>query len=260
MPGTSEKGRSLEELIKTNTRIAPYTYASGIKYVIDGSPFEQTALMTKPYPDRSDWYGKLDFPVDTIKQILKEALTGDRQLAMHIVGDSATNVVLDLMKGLASNEQWKKKRVRIEHAVGVTSESAAKEVRDMGIVTVHTPQYGVRLPLHTWLQMGIHIAVGPDAVINPFLGIMFMTTQQTDPKENLTREQAVIAYTKGSAYAEFKEKEKGTLAKGMLADLAVLSQDIFTIPAQQLPATHSLMTIIDGKVIYQSSESMSASK
>jgi len=89
---------------------------------------------------------------------------------------------------------------------------------------------------------------------------MFMTTQQTDPKENLTREQAVIAYTKGSAYAEFKEKEKGTLAKGMLADLAVLSQDIFTIPADQLPATHSLMTIIDGKVAYESSGSMSSSE
>ena len=260
MPGTTEKGRSLEELIKTNTGIAPYTYASGIKYVIDGTTIEQNALMTKPYQGRSDWYGRLNFPVDTVKQILKEALTSDRQLAMHIVGDSATNVVLGLMKELATNEQWKKKRVRIEHAVGVTSESAAKDVRNMGIVLVHTPQYGQGLPLHSWLLMGIHIAVGPDAVINPFLGIMFMTTQQTDPKENLTREQAVIAYTKGSAYAEFKEKEKGTLAKGMLADLAVLSQDIFTIPADQLPATHSLMTIIDGKVAYESSGSMSSSE
>ena len=62
-------------------------------------------------------------------------------------------------------------------------------------------------------------------MLNPFLGVKFMTTQQTDPNENLTREQAVIAYTKGSNYAEFAEKDKGTLAKGMVADLAVLSQD-----------------------------------
>ncbi|MDB5280633.1 MAG: nfdA 1, partial [Ferruginibacter sp.] len=110
-------------------------------------------------------------------------------------------------------------------------------------------------PLHDWRLMGIPIAVGPDAVINPFLGIMFMTAQQANPKENLTREQAVIAYTKGSAYAEFAENDKGRLTKGMLADLAVLSQDIFTVPAQQLAATYSLMTIIDGKIKYQQAKS-----
>jgi predicted amidohydrolase YtcJ len=116
---------------------------------------------------------------------------------------------------------------------------------------VHTPQYGMANPLRDWVAMGIKIAIGPDAMINPFLNIMIMTTRQTDPKENMTREQAVIAYTKGAAYAEFTEKNKGTLAKGMLADLAVLSQDIFAIPSQQLPATYSVMTIIDGKIRYQ---------
>ncbi|WP_276500124.1 amidohydrolase family protein [Terrimonas pollutisoli] len=61
----------------------------------------------------------------------------------------------------------------------------------------------------------------------------------------------MIAYAKTNAYAEFKEREKGMLKKGMLADLAVLSQDIFTIPAEQLPATVSVLTIIDGKIVYQ---------
>ncbi|MDB5280200.1 MAG: amidohydrolase, partial [Ferruginibacter sp.] len=260
MPGTSEKGRSLEEWSGIRKQIAPYTYVSGIKYVIDGTPFEQTALMTKPYPNKDNWYGRLDFPLDTIKQILKEALTSDRQLMMHIVGDSATNIVLGLMKELASNDQWRKKRVRIEHGVGVVTENAAKAVRDMGIIIVHTPQYGMTSPLHDWRLMGIPIAIGPDAVINPFLGIMFMTAQQANPKENLTREQAVIAYTKGSAYAEFAEKAKGMLTKGMLADLAVLSQDIFTVPAQQLAATYSLMTIIDGKIKYRQAKSSSLFK
>jgi predicted amidohydrolase YtcJ len=124
----------------------------------------------------------------------------------------------------------------------------------MGIIIVHTPQYGMGSPLHKWLSTGIHIAVGPDALINPYLNILMMTTQQANPSENLTREQAVIAYTHEAAYAEFAEKEKGTLAKGMLADIAVLSQDIFTIPAQQLPATVSVMTVIDGKIVYQSSQ------
>jgi predicted amidohydrolase YtcJ len=260
MPGSTEMGRSLREWSNTYTQITPASYISGIKYIIDGTSLEQSALMTKPYPNRKDWYGRLDYPVDTIKQILKEALTSDRQLMMHIVGDSATNIVLALMKDLGSSDQWKKKRVRIEHGVGVVTEQTAKAISDMGIVIVHTPQYGMGSPLHDWLSMGIQIAVGPDGVINPYLGILFMTTQQKNPKENLTREQAVVAYTKGSAYAEFAEKDKGRLAKGMLADFAVLSQDVFVVPAQQLAATHSVMTVIGGKIIYQSSESTSSSK
>ena len=102
--------------------------------------------------------------------------------------------------------------------------------------------------------MEIDIAIGPDAVINPYLGIMIMTSQQVNPRENISREQAVIAYTKGSAYAEFAEKTKGTLSKGMFADLAVLSQDIFTIPTQQLPATISVLTMVGGKIVYEVSK------
>jgi predicted amidohydrolase YtcJ len=254
MPGSNEKGRSLEEWNNKNTQITPLTYVSGIKYIIDGTPLEQAALMTRPYPNRSNWYGRLNFPSDTIKQILKEALTSDRQLMMHIVGDSATKVVLRLMKQTASNEQWKRKRVRIEHGTGILTEAAAKDVKDMGMVLIHTPQYGMDIPLHSRMRMEIDIAIGPDAVINPYLGIMIMTSQQVNPRENISREQAVIAYTKGSAYAEFAEKTKGTLSKGMFADLAVLSQDIFTIPTQQLPATISVLTMVGGKIVYEVSK------
>lgn len=256
MPGTSEKGRSLQEWNNDTAQITKYTYTTGIKYVIDGTSLEQTALMTKPYANRSNWYGRLNFPVDTIRQILKEALTSKRQLMLHIVGDSATKIILGLMKELASDAEWKQRRVRIEHGVGITTDGAAKDVRDMGIVIVHTPQYGMTTSLHDWVSMSIPVAVGPDDVINPFLAILTMTTQQKNPKQNLTREQAVIAYTKGSAYAEFAEKEKGTLAKGMLADLTVLSQDIFTVPAQKLPASYSLMTVVDGKIVYKGSEGL----
>lgn len=259
MPGSTVMGRSLSEWNNQNTNISPLTYVSGIKYVIDGTPFEQTALMTKPYPNSNHWYGRLNYPIDTIKQILKEALT-NRQLMMHIVGDSATRIVLQLMKETASDEQWKRKRVRIEHGFGVRTEAVAKEVKDLGIILVHTPQYGINIPLRSRMEMGIPIAVGPDAVINPYLNIMIMTSQQSDPKENISREQAVIAYTRGSAYAEFAETKKGMLAKGMLADLAILSQDIFTVPAQQLPATQSVLTIIDGKIVDQQPNGSSAKR
>lgn len=250
MPGSTEFGRSLMEWNHPDSHITPLTYVSGIKYVIDGTSLEQTALMTKPYPNRTNGYGRLNFPLDTVKQILKEALVTNRQLMMHIVGDSSIKVVLRLMKQMASDNRWKEKRIRIEHGVSVLTDEVIKEVNDMGIIIVHTPQYGMRSPLQKWLSTGIHLAVGPDALINPYLNILMMTTRQVNSKENLTREQAVIAYTLGSAYAEFAENYKGTLTPGKLADIAVLSQDIFTIPAQQLPATHSVLTIIDGKIVY----------
>ena len=80
---------------------------------------------------------------------------------------------------------------------------------------------------------------------------MMCTAMQADSTENVSREKAVIAYTKTNAYAEFAEKEKGTLMPGMLADLAVLSQNICRIPAQQLPSIKSVLTMIDGKIVYQ---------
>ena len=80
---------------------------------------------------------------------------------------------------------------------------------------------------------------------------MFAEMHPNNPGEAITREQALIAYTRGSAYAEFAEREKGTIARGMLADIAVLSQDIFTVAASELPGTESLLTIIDGRVAYE---------
>jgi predicted amidohydrolase YtcJ len=99
------------------------------------------------------------------------------------------------------------------------------------------------------LAAGIPLAFGSDGPSNPFLNIMFAITHPNNPSEAITREQAVVAYTRGSAYAEFAEREKGTLAPGMLADLAVLSQDIFTVPPPALPATTSVLTMIGGKIV-----------
>jgi predicted amidohydrolase YtcJ len=113
--------------------------------------------------------------------------------------------------------------VRIEHGeFSVVNESDLKTLHDPGIIIVQ----------------------------NPFLNIMMATLHANNPKEAISVEQAVTAYTFGSAYAEFKEKEKGTLTKGKLADLAILAQDIFTIKPNQLPATTSILTIVGGKIVY----------
>jgi predicted amidohydrolase YtcJ len=251
-PLSTFNGRVLSEWKHDNAHPTVLTSISGIKYLIDGTPLEQNSLFKKPYSEGGTWYGHLDYPVDTIKQFLKEALTTNRQLMMHITGDSSMAIVLSLMKQLANGDVWKSKRVRIEHnQTPYITPFEVNDVKELGLVMMHTPKYCQGSPIQSFIEKGITMGISPDGTTNPFWDIMVITTQQTNPAENITREQAVIAYTKTNAYAEFAENKKGTLAKGMLADLAVLSQDIFTIPAEQLTATKSILTIVDGKIVYQ---------
>jgi predicted amidohydrolase YtcJ len=260
-PLTTPLGRKLWEWNFKDLHPAPLTYISGIKYVIDGTPLEGNAFNKKPYTENGNWYGRLNYPIDTIKQILKEALTSNQQLMMHITGDSTMAIVLSLMKQLAGNDVWKRKRVRIEHnsTPNITA-TELNDVKELGLLMMHTPKYCMDSPIRSLFAKGIIVGIAPDGNAHPFFDIMVVTSQQTHPNENITREQAVIAYTKTNAYAEFMEREKGALAKGMLADLAVLSQDIFTIPTQQLPATTSVLTIVNGKIVHQQVEDISAVK
>jgi predicted amidohydrolase YtcJ len=250
-PGTTSKGRNLTEWKNVPVRPSALSYVSGVKYLIDGTSLEGNSLSRTPYPDRPGWYGKLNFPLDTIRQILHETLTTSTQLHMHIVGDSTLSLVLPLMKSMASDAVWRAKRVRIEHnSTRWSTETEQKYIRDMGIIMTHTPQYGHNNPLRSLIEQGIPVAMAPDGLINPFVNIQIVSSQQANPDENITREQAILVYTLGSAFAEFKENEKGTLKKGMLADMAVLSQDIFTVSEGQLPFTKSVLTIVDGKIVF----------
>jgi predicted amidohydrolase YtcJ len=85
---------------------------------------------------------------------------------------------------------------------------------------------------------------------NLFLDLFFALIQPTNPAEALTIEQAVIAYTKTAAEAEFQEQWKGTLERGKLADLVVLCQDIFTLPPPAIIGTQTLLTVVGGKVVH----------
>jgi predicted amidohydrolase YtcJ len=155
--------------------------------------------------------------------------------------------------------------VRLEHGDFVSGD-LLPVARRLGVVVVQNPthfaidpallrrRYG-RVPeqfqtVRSILAAGVPLAFGSDGPRSPGLNLMFAVTHPTDPAEALTREQAVTAYTRGSAYAEFAEHEKGTLAPGMLADLAVLSQDIFTVPTEALPATVSVLTLVGGAIVH----------
>lgn len=110
-------------------------------------------------------------------------------------------------------------------------------------------------PMRSLLDAGIPLVIASDGgpgvpVLNPYLNLMLAAYYPGKPNESLTREQAVLAYTRTAAYAEFAEKDKGTLEAGKLADFAVLSQDIFKVSPQELPKTESLLTVAGGAIVY----------
>jgi predicted amidohydrolase YtcJ len=164
-----------------------------------------------------------------------------------------------------STVNWREMRVRIEHGDGVVGD-LIRRADDLGVVVVQNPthfslvelvaaRYGADtsfFPLRTLLEQGVPIALGSDGPFNPYLNIMLASLDPARPTEALTREQAVEAYTHGSAYAAFVEGERGRLVPGQLADLAVLTQDIFTVPPDRLPATESVLTVIGGEIVYGS--------
>lgn len=251
-PGPKNGARDLAPWNSINRNAAPNLYVSGIKYIIDGTPFEQASMNRKPYPGAGRWYGRLNFPVDTMKQILQAAYNGNEQLLMHIVGDSTMHIVLKMMKETGADEVWRTKRIRFEHnSTSDATEEDIRMIRELGITMAHTPKYNHSSKLKSLMEKGITVSISPDGTENPFLDMLMMTTQQTNPAENISIEEAVIAYTKTNAWAEFRENRKGTLMPGMLADLAVLSQDIFTIPKENLPATNSVLTMVGGKIVYE---------
>lgn len=243
---------------------------SGVKWIGDGTPIERLAFLSEPYADRPDTRGLFNFPLADFSSMVDDGLHGPRgeeQRLFHLVGDAAIGTLLDEMEGLASAPHWRQRRVRIEHGDLVLPSDVAR-LRALGIVVVQNPTHlslpdlpqrlsPERLPeaqpLRSMVEAGVHLALGTDGIggtISPFLDIFLATFHPARPGEALTREQAVIAYTAGSAYAEFEEHQKGRLAPGQLADLAVLSEDIFTVPPPVLLGTRSLLTMVGGEVVW----------
>ncbi len=251
-PGTTIQGRNIAEWQHLNTKPSSLTQISGMKYLIDGTPLEQNALYKKPYENRPEWFGRLNMPMDTVKSILREAIDSDIQHMLHVVGDSTLTLILPLMKEAASSEIWRKVRLRFEHSVpSGLSDDQIQDIKNMGFVLMPTPQYVCAGPTASLLKNQIPLGIAPDGLTNPFVNIMMISSRHEDYAENISREEAVIAYTLGNAFAEFAENEKGTLTKGKLADLAVLTHDIFTIPVEELPEVRSILTMVDGKIVYR---------
>jgi predicted amidohydrolase YtcJ len=219
--------------------------------------------MREPYSDLGT-RGMLNFPVDTIRAILRECATKGYQPILHIVGDSATAVVLSLMSEVAPDSVWRRLRPRIEHGEGATADLIPGLLRK-GVIVVQNPTHFAVVGLFdqrwgterrarqqlfkSYIKAGVPIAIGSDGPQHAGLNLMLALMHADNPAEALTIEEAVTAYTRGSAYAEFAEAEKGTLNVGKLADLAILSQDIFKVPVPSLVNTRSVFTMIGGRTV-----------
>lgn len=237
----------------------------GMKWILDGTPIERLGFMRAPYADAPGQRGRLNLPPERIDQFVGWAYGTEDPLAVHAFGDGAIDAYVSAVERIGRPEIWQAKRPRIEHGDMMSPDLIAR-VKKMHMLVVQNPthftfpeifiaRYGKERvawmqPMKSLLDAGIPLAIGSDGPMNPFENILGAVTHPVNPKEALTREQAVTAYTTGAAFAEFKEQEKGQLSVGMFADLAVLSADLFTVPNAEIEAIRSVMTIFGGRIVH----------
>ncbi len=252
-----------------------------VKGFADGSLGSGTAWMFEPFDDEPGNRGlpmALMDPHSKMEALVRGATRAHIQSCIHAIGDRAVAEMLDLYARVGG-DKTASCRFRIEHAQHVRPEDFARFGR-LGVIASMQPYHAIddgrwaekRLGVrrsrtsYAWRSMldaGAPLAFGSDwpvAPLDPILGIYAAVTRATldgkhpngwSPQERLTVEEAVHAYTTGSAYAAFQEKEKGTITPGKLADLVVLSDDLFNIPPEHIRHTHVVMTIVGGRTVYE---------
>ena len=253
-----------------------------VKGFADGSLGSTTAYFFEPYADAPDTRGLLAdemLPLDATRGRLAGADAAGLQLCIHAIGDQAISIVLDLFSDIARRNGPRDRRFRIEHAQHVAQKDFDR-FASLGVIAAVQPYHAIddgrwaerrigaeriktTYPFRTFLDKGVRLALGSDwpvAPLNPLLGIYAAATRATldgrhpegwVPSQKITVEEAVRAYTAGSAYAEFSETRKGTLAPGTLADIVILSDDIFTIEPSRILDVRVTTTIVGGQVVYE---------
>ena len=245
-------------------RPAPLAVVSGRKWILDGAPPGLDGLMFTrgPQAGRPGWHGRFDFPIDSVRRMLADAVQRREQLALHVLGDSAVAIVVRLMETVAPDSVWRPLRVRFEHGGILGTPDLWARAAAKGVMIVANLQLipDARTLPRAFLDSltgdfgpavmsRFPLGLGSDGIArSPFAGLASALRFPYDPRPS--REFLVRAYTWGSAYAELAENQKGSLAPGMLADIAVLSQDIFRVPVEVLARTESMLTLVGGRVAW----------
>ncbi|HEX8847145.1 MAG TPA: amidohydrolase [Pyrinomonadaceae bacterium] len=255
----------------------------GLKGFSDGSLGSTTALFFEPYLDAPGMRGLLGDEMQPEGSMLKRVREADRyglQVMIHAIGDAANDKVLAIFEQVTKENGERDRRFRIEHAQHLRPQDIERFGRGRVIASMqpyhciddgrwaekrigHERARGT-YAFRSLLDKGAVLAFGTDwtvAPINPLFGIYAAVTRRTldgknpggwIPEQKITIAEAVRAYTVGSAFAEFTEDSKGTISPGKLADLVILSRDIFQIDPVEIEHVRVLTTIMDGRVVYVS--------
>jgi len=275
---------SWETLAKTGVRAAfgsEMLRIGGLKGFADGSLGSSTALFFEPYSDTPNTRGLLFDQMLPEGIMLKRVEGADKaglQIMIHAIGDEANLRILDIYEQAAEQNGPRDRRFRIEHAQHLR----ASEIPRFGkqkVVASMQPYHAAddgrwcdkrigperskgAYAFRSLLQSGAVLAFGSDwtvAPLNPMEGLKAAVTRQTldgkhpngwHPEQKLTLDEAIRAFTVGSAYAEFAENVKGTLAPGKLADLVMLDRDLYEIPPAEIDKARVLLTLMDGHVVW----------
>jgi predicted amidohydrolase YtcJ len=244
-----------------------------LKGFMDGSLGSRTAALAVSYSDDPGNSGIPRYDQAKLDAMTKERADAGFQLGFHAIGDRANHMALE---AFAAAGVTPARRYRIEHAQVLLAEDFDTYAK-LGVIASMQPSHLLtdmnwaedRLGperakySYAWRSMLDHhilLAFGTDypvESISPFRGLYAAITRQNEagtktyqPQEKLTLNEAIYAYTQGSAFAEFREKDLGRLEPGFLADFVVLDRDITAATPQQLLHTSVLRTVVNGETVY----------
>jgi predicted amidohydrolase YtcJ len=249
-----------------------------IKRLLDGALGSHGAWLLEPYSDLPEAVGHKTYELDELERTAEIAMANDLQLCVHAIGDRGNRETLDLYERIfASHPEKKELRWRIEHAQHLHPDDIPR-FAELGVIAsmqgVHCTSDGPWVPTrlgeeraasgaYVWRELidsGAVVSNGTDAPIedvDPIPGFHALVTRLTSegkafyPEQSMTRMEALRAYTINAAHAAFEEEIKGSLSVGKLADVTVLSNDILTVPEEEILEAEVLYTIVGGEVLYR---------
>jgi len=256
----------------------PWLKTGLLKASIDGSGGSLTAAMLEPYTTGLDNRGVLIVPEEQLTAMTRERVQAGFQLGIHSIGDRANRVVLNALEAALDIDGSKELRHRVEHAQFLHDKDVPRFAA-MNVIASAQPshlltdmRWAPRIlgperehEGYRWASLwrsGAMLAFGTDypvELISPMRTLYGAVAREFEtggppggwiPEEKLTIDEAIQAYTWGSAFAEFEDHRKGTLVPGKLADIVVLSKNIRQVPAADILKTEVVMTIVGGQLMY----------
>lgn len=245
------------------------------KVIADGSLSGRSAFLHDDYAHEPGNRGLLQHHPDTLREMMFEAVRGGWQLAIHAMGDATTGLVIEILEDIAAANGGLGFQPRIEH-FSLADPELVVRAATLGVIPVPQSRFigqfghGYRLclgddradhvfPIRSLLDAGMIPAGSSDAPISdgdPIQGIADMVRRVAPDgrtlaaHERVTPEQALLAYTRGSAYAEGAEAWKGRVLPGYVADFTVLDRDPLAIPNEEIAATRVLATVVGGQEVF----------